>query len=38
MNEMLASGDPEKIDRVVQAFLQMKRFDLAKLQKAYEGK
>ncbi len=38
MNEMLASGDQEKIDRVMQAFLQMKRFDLAKLKKAYEGK
>lgn len=38
MNEMLASGDQEKIDRVIQAFLQMKRFDLVKLKKAFEGK
>ncbi len=38
MNEMLASGDEEKIDRVIRAFLRMKRFDLAKLQKAYDGK
>jgi hypothetical protein len=37
MNEMLASGDQEKIDRVVRAFLTLKRFDLKKLKKAYEG-
>ncbi len=38
MREMLACGDEEKIGRVVQAFLKMKRFDLKKLKKAYEGK
>ncbi len=37
MNEILRSGDQEKIDRVTQAFLQMKKFDLAALKKAYEG-
>lgn len=38
MNDMMASGDKEKIDRVTQAFLKMKKFDIAELQKAYEGK
>lgn len=36
MDEMMGSGDPEKIARVTQAFLQMKKFDIAALQKAYE--
>jgi predicted 3-demethylubiquinone-9 3-methyltransferase (glyoxalase superfamily) len=38
MNDMLGSGDREKIDRVTQAFLKMKKFDIEELQKAYEGK
>lgn len=38
MDEMMASGDTEKIARVTQAFLKMKKFDIAKLQEAYEGK
>ena len=38
MNEMLASNDEKKIARVTEAFLKMKKFDLAKLQQAYEGK
>lgn len=38
MNEMMASGDKEKIARVTQAFLKMKKFDIAALKKAYEGK
>ncbi len=38
LDEMMQSGDPEKIDRVTQAFLKMKKFDLAKLKKAAEGK
>lgn len=38
MNEMMASGDKEKIARVTQAFLKMKKFDIAKLKEAYEGK
>ena len=37
MDEMLAQGTKEQIDRVTQAFLKMKKFDLAELQKAYEG-
>lgn len=31
-------GDPEKVQRVTQAFLKMKKFDLAELERAYEGK
>jgi predicted 3-demethylubiquinone-9 3-methyltransferase (glyoxalase superfamily) len=38
MNEMLAKGTPEQIKRVTQAFLPMKKFDLAALQRAYDGK
>jgi hypothetical protein len=34
---MMANGTQEQIDRVTQAFLPMKKFDLAELQKAYEG-
>lgn len=37
MDEMLKSSDPEQLDRVTQAFLKMKKFDLAELQRAYEG-
>ncbi len=37
MDEMLGSGSPEQKARVTQAFLQMKKFDLAALEKAYRG-
>src|SRR5690606_10415044 len=37
MDEMLHSGDPDQVARVTQAFLQMKKFDLAALQRAYAG-
>lgn len=37
MDEMLASGDQAKIARVTEAFLKMKKFDLAKLREAAEG-
>lgn len=37
LDDMLSSGTPEQIDRVTQAFLPMKKFDLAKLKEAYEG-
>jgi predicted 3-demethylubiquinone-9 3-methyltransferase (glyoxalase superfamily) len=37
MDEMMANGTKEQIARVTQAFLPMKKFDLAELQKAYEG-
>ena len=38
MKEMMASGDKEKIARVTQAFLKMKKFDIAVLKQAYEKK
>jgi predicted 3-demethylubiquinone-9 3-methyltransferase (glyoxalase superfamily) len=37
MEEMLRKGNPEQLKRVTAAFLQMKKFDLAKLREAYEG-
>lgn len=37
MEEMLSSGDQEKINRVTQAFLPMKKLDIAKLREAYES-
>ncbi|WED42775.1 VOC family protein [Legionella cardiaca] len=38
MEEMMKNGSPDQIDRVTQAFLPMKKFDIAALKKAYEGK
>jgi predicted 3-demethylubiquinone-9 3-methyltransferase (glyoxalase superfamily) len=38
MDEMMAKGTPEQIARVTQAFLPMKKFDIAKLKEAYKGK
>lgn len=35
--EMLMDPDPEKSGRVTQAFLQMKKFDIAELKRAYQG-
>jgi len=37
MNEMLASKDSKKLARVTQAFLQMKKFDVAKLEEVYRA-
>lgn len=37
MEEIMKNGTKEQIDRVTQAFLPMKKFDIAKLKKAYEG-
>lgn len=37
MNEMMKSGDQEKINKLTQAFLQMKKFDLAKLRAAFNS-
>ena len=36
MDEMLKNKDQQKIARVTEAFLKMKKFDIAKLKKAYE--
>jgi predicted 3-demethylubiquinone-9 3-methyltransferase (glyoxalase superfamily) len=38
MGEMLSKGTREQIDRLTQAFLPMKKFDIARLQQAYAGK
>ena len=37
MDEMMNKGSKEQIARVTEAFLKMKKFDLKKLQEAYEG-
>jgi predicted 3-demethylubiquinone-9 3-methyltransferase (glyoxalase superfamily) len=37
MDKMMSKGTREQIDRVTQAFLPMKKFDIAKLKQAYEG-
>ena len=38
MHKMLQSGTSAQIARVTESFLKMKKFDLAALQKAYEGR
>ena len=38
MDQMMQDDDPERMARVTKAFLPMKKFDLAELQRAYEGK
>lgn len=37
MDEMMNTKDEKKLARVTKAFLKMKKFDIAKLQEAYEG-
>lgn len=37
LDEMMKTSDPKKLDRVTQAFLKMKKFDIAELKKAAEG-
>ena len=36
MNEMLTDADQRKVERVTAAFLEMKKFDIAKLKEAYD--
>jgi predicted 3-demethylubiquinone-9 3-methyltransferase (glyoxalase superfamily) len=38
MDEMISGKDPERLARVTEAFLQMKKFDLDALKRAYAGK
>jgi predicted 3-demethylubiquinone-9 3-methyltransferase (glyoxalase superfamily) len=38
LNEIMNNGTSEQIDRVTQAFLPMKKFDITALKQAYEGK
>ena len=35
--EMVTDRDPAKVQRVARAFLQMKKFDISALQRAFEG-
>lgn len=37
MDEMMADTDPARVARVTHAFLKMKKFDLAELDRAYRG-
>jgi predicted 3-demethylubiquinone-9 3-methyltransferase (glyoxalase superfamily) len=38
LGEMMKNGSREQIDRVTQAFMPMKKFDIETLEQAYEGK
>lgn len=38
LNTYLSDKDSEKVGRVTSCFMQMKKFDISKLKKAYEGK
>ena len=37
MDEMMREGSREQIERVTEAFLQMKKFDIASLEQSYQG-
>jgi len=37
LDEMLSDKDSKRVKRVTEAFLKMKKFDLAELEKAYQG-
>lgn len=37
MDKMMNDKDPKRVARVTKAFLKMKKFDLAELEKAYQG-
>ncbi len=37
LNEMLSDPDPSKVERVTACFMQMKKFDIAKLKDAYNN-
>jgi predicted 3-demethylubiquinone-9 3-methyltransferase (glyoxalase superfamily) len=38
LGEMMSKGSPAQVDRVTQAFLKMKKFDISKLEEAYNSK
>ena len=38
LEEMLQDPDKEKVERVTNAFLKMKKFDIEELKKAFEGR
>lgn len=37
LQQLLGGDDPERVGRVVQAFMQMSKFDIAALEQAYRG-
>jgi len=37
MGEMMTKGTPDQIARVTEAFLEMKKFDITALNRAYKG-
>ncbi len=37
MNDLMHEADPAALDRITKAFLQMKKLDLAELERAYKG-
>ncbi len=37
LDDMMKSKDPERLARITRAFLRMKKFDIAALQRAYDG-
>ena len=37
MDEMMSQGTPEQMRRVTEAFLKMKKFDIAELKRTYKG-
>lgn len=37
LGDLMSSGDPGKTQRVTEAFLKMKKFDIAELRMAFEG-
>ena len=37
LNKMLQDRDPQKVSRVTEAFLKMKKFDITALKRAYDG-
>ncbi len=37
LDTMITDKDPHKVERVTEAFLKMKKFDMNELRKAYEG-
>jgi len=37
LGEMMSKGTPEQVGRVTKAFLNMKKFDIAKLEEAFKG-
>lgn len=37
MNDIMNDADPKTLERITEAFLKMKKFDLAELERAYKG-